>query len=123
MQFEHPGDYPYVHHVDAHVITVVDKELCRLDASFILTGDGVIEHWPVTDACSMQLSDIEPLLASRPDVILLGTGTLQVFPPAAIMAAILKQGIGIEPMTNAAAARTHVVLAGEGRKVVAAFIL
>ena len=39
------------------------------------------------------------------------------------MAACLARGIGIEVMANAAAARTFHVLAGEGRKVVAAMIL
>ncbi|HET7266870.1 MAG TPA: Mth938-like domain-containing protein [Oleiagrimonas sp.] len=123
LQLEHPGDYPYVRHVDEHSITVVDRELRQLDASFILTPERVVEDWPVTDVRRMQVSDTEALLASGPEVILLGTGNTQAFPPAAVMAAILKQGIGIEPMDNAAAARTHTVLAGEDRKVVAAFIL
>ena len=55
--------------------------------------------------------------------VLLGTGERQVFPPAAAMAAGLRRGVGIEVMTNAAAARTFNVLASEGRKVVAGFIL
>jgi uncharacterized protein len=38
------------------------------------------------------------------------------------MAACLTRGIGIEIMDNAAAARTFNVLAGEGRRVVAAFV-
>jgi uncharacterized protein len=53
----------------------------------------------------------------------LGTGERQVFPSAAVMAACLTRGIGIEVMTNAAAARTFNVLAGEGRRVVAGFLL
>lgn len=123
LQLEHPGDYPYVRHVDKDAITIVYRELRRLDASFILTPERVIEDWPVTDVRQMQPTDIDALLESSPEVILLGTGHTQVFPPAAVMASILKRGVGIEPMDNAAAARTHTVLAGEGRKVVAAFIL
>jgi uncharacterized protein len=46
-----------------------------------------------------------------------------VFPAAAFMAGFLRKGIGIEVMDNAAAARTYDLLAGEGRHVVAAFIL
>ena len=34
----------------------------------------------------------------------------------------LQRGIGIEVMSNAAAARTYSVLAGEGRRVVAGFV-
>ena len=39
------------------------------------------------------------------------------------MAACLRRGIGMEVMTNAAAARTFSVLASEGRQVVAGFML
>ncbi len=123
LQLEHPGNYPYVHHVEDHVITIVDRELRRLDASFILTGERVIEHWQVTDVKHMQPDDVTPLLEQPADVIVLGTGHTQAFPPAAVMATILQRGIGIEAMDNAAAARTHTILAGEGRRVVAAFIL
>jgi len=45
-----------------------------------------------------------------------------VFPPAEVMAASLSRGIGLESMSNDSAARTYHVLAGEGRRVVAAFI-
>ena len=39
------------------------------------------------------------------------------------MATCLTRGIGIEVMDNAAAARTFNVLATEGRRVVAAFLI
>jgi uncharacterized protein len=39
------------------------------------------------------------------------------------MAALLGRRIGIEVMTNAAACRTYNLLAGEGRRVVAAIML
>ena len=39
------------------------------------------------------------------------------------MAACLSRGIGLEAMDNAAAARTFTVLAGEGRRVVAGFLI
>ena len=55
--------------------------------------------------------------------MILGTGERQVFPAAAFMAGLLRKGIGIEVMDNAAAARTYNLLAGEGRRVIAGFIL
>ena len=63
------------------------------------------------------------MLALQPALVLLGTGERQRFPPAAAMAALLTRGIGIEVMDNAAAARTFNVLATEGRRVVAGFLL
>jgi uncharacterized protein len=45
------------------------------------------------------------------------------FPAPAVLAALLTRGIGVEVMDNAAAARTFNLLAGEGRRVVAALLI
>lgn len=55
--------------------------------------------------------------------MLLGTGAKLVRPPVAVLAPLLTRGIGCEVMDNAAAARTFNLLASEGRRVVAAFVL
>lgn len=94
----------------------------RLTASFILAPEALVEDWPVRDAAAIAATDLEPLLALAPELVLLGTGAHQVFPPAATLAACLRRGIGIEVMSNAAAARTYTVLAGEGRRVAAGFL-
>jgi len=95
----------------------------RLEASFIVAPDRLVEGWPVTDVQSLQVQDLDPLLALEPELIVLGCGAGQAFPPQAVLAACLSRGIGLDAMTNAAAARTYNVLASEGRRVVAAFIL
>ena len=89
----------------------------RLLRSFIVAPDALVEGWPVADARSMLPADLDALLALAPELVLLGTGATQVFPPAAVLATCLQRGIGLEVMTNAAAARTYSVLAGEGRRV------
>ena len=94
----------------------------RLTASFIIAPEALVEDWPVRDASAIAPTDLEPLLALSPELLLLGTGANQVFPPAAALAACLRRGVGIEVMSNAAAARTYTVLAGEGRRVVAGFL-
>ena len=95
----------------------------RLSASFVLSPSTLVEDWAVTDVAAMSPADLEPLFALRPEVILLGCGATQTFPPAATMAACLSRGIGLETMTNSAAARTFNVLASESRRVVAGFVL
>lgn len=95
----------------------------RLTESFILSPEVLIEGWAVRAVATMQPSDLEPLLALQPELVLLGCGGAQAFPPAVTLAACLCRGIGLEAMTNAAAARTFNVLAGEGRRVVAGFVL
>ncbi len=93
-----------------------------LTASFAVAPDALIEDWPVRDAPSMRSADLEALLALGPELILLGTGATQAFPPAVVLATCLQRGIGIEVMANDAAARTYAILASEGRRVVAGFL-
>lgn len=95
----------------------------RLAASFVIAPDRLIEDWPVRDVAAMAPSDLDALLALDPELIVLGSGAAQAFPPAAVAAACLSRGIGLETMTNDAAARTYNVLAGEGRRVVAGFVI
>ena len=94
-----------------------------LTASFALAPDQLIVDWPVDDARQLAPDDLAPLLALQPAVLILGTGSEQIFPSAAVLAHCLGKGVGIEVMNNASAARTYNVLASEARKVVAAFIL
>ncbi|MDE2224045.1 MAG: hypothetical protein KGJ46_02085, partial [Xanthomonadaceae bacterium] len=75
------------------------------------------------DIAAMTSDHVEPIVALKPDVVLLGTGEHQKFPSQAVLAAFLQRGVGVEVMDNAAAARTWDILASEGRNVVAAFIL
>lgn len=104
--------------VRADHVLVNERELRR---SFILTPYTLVEDWP--HAAELQAADMDAVLALDPEVVLLGTGERQRFPAPAVMAACLTRGVGIEVMDSAAAARTFNVLAGEGRRVVAAFIL
>ena len=119
LNLERPDYSWFLRGADGTHALVNDRVLVE---SFCMAPDSLIEDWPVQGAKAMTPTDLEPLLALEPELVVLGTGAVQVFPPAAVMAACLSRGIGIEVMTNAAAARTFSVLAGEGRRVVAAFI-
>ena len=122
MQLNHElPDYAYaLRSADGRSARVNDRVL---ETSFILAPNKLIEGWKVDASADLVPEDLAPLLALEPELILLGTGDRQVFPSAVVMAACLTRGIGIEVMTNAAAARTFNVLAGEGRRVVTGFIL
>jgi uncharacterized protein len=95
----------------------------RLERSFILAPNELIEEWRPRAIADLLPADLDPVLALEPAVVLLGSGAALRFPAPAVMAACLTRGIGIEVMDNAAAARTFNVLATEGRRVVAAFLL
>ena len=123
MQLSHERpDYAWVlRGADGRRAKVNDRILER---SFALAPDRLIEDWaaPAT-AAALEPAHLDALLALAPELLVLGTGQRQVFPSPAVMAACLTRGIGIEVMDNAAAARTYNVLAGEGRRVVVAFLL
>jgi uncharacterized protein len=120
LSFERPQGFLSVRHVDASSIALLDREL---DRSFLLAPDQAIENWPVSTPNELDAHHVDALLQLRPELVILGTGERQVFPAAAFIAGFLRQGIGVEVMDNAAAARTYNLLAGEGRRVVAGFIL
>ncbi len=120
ISLERPDDFLYVRRVENDAVTVVDRRFTR---SLVLARNRVIENWPVSNASCLEPADIEPILALSPEVVLLGTGHSQRFPPSNTLHAFLAADIGVEVMDNHAAARTYAVLAGEGRNVVVAFIL
>lgn len=120
LNLERPDYQYFLRGADGRQALVNERTLTR---SFIVSPEALVEDWPVVDATAMQPGDLEAALALQPELVVLGTGETQRFPPAAVMAAALGRGIGLEAMTNAAAARTYSVLAGEGRRVVAAFVL
>lgn len=120
LSLDRPEGYLFVRRVAAHAITLIDRDVTT---SFLLAPDRVIEHWPVQAAGLLDASDVDSVLALQPELVILGTGEKQIFPAAAFLAGFLRKGIGIEVMDNAAAARTYNLLAGEGRRVVAGFIL
>lgn len=119
LNLERP-DYRYFLRGADGVFALVNDR--RIERSFVVAPDALLEDWPVQDARLMEPADLDALIELRPELVVLGTGAGQVFPPAAVLAACLQRGIGIEVMTNAAAARTYSVLAGEGRRVVAGFV-
>jgi uncharacterized protein len=120
LTLDRPGEYLFVRRVSADTVTVVDRDF---HASLLLTPEQVVEDWAVTDASQMSVADVETIAALKPEIVIIGTGERQVFPPAEVMAGFLRRGIGVEAMTSGSAARTYSLLSGEGRRVLAAFIL
>ena len=95
----------------------------ELDRSFLLAPDRLLPGWRPRSLPEINDAAIAAVLALKPAVVLLGTGVRQQLPAPALLAAFLSRGIGLEAMDNAAAARTFNLLAAEGRRVVAAFLL
>ncbi|AFC86261.1 Mth938-like domain-containing protein [Frateuria aurantia] len=120
LVLDKPEGYLFIRRQADDSITVMDRTLRR---SFILARRQLLEDWPITHAGQLDAALAAPIMALKPELVLLGTGPTQIFPSSDVLALFVDQGIGVEVMSNASAARTHGLLAAEGRQVVAAFIL
>lgn len=112
--------YFFIRAIRDEAVVIIDREL---RASFLIAPDRIVEAWPIARVDDLDAAAVQVILDQHPEVAILGTGRRQQFPDKALLLPLLRQGIGVEVMDNAAAGRTYNLLAAEGRKVVAAFIL
>ena len=93
------------------------------ETSLALTAEEVLGAWGDTAIDDLTESHFEEVLDTNPEIVLLGTGSANVFAPRDLIFAFARRGVGLEVMDTAAAARTFNVLANEGRKVAAVLYL
>ena len=89
----------------------------------IVTPTELITEWTPATYAEMDLAHLDTLLALKPDIVVLGTGATQRFPPAPMRAAFARAGVGLEVMDLGAACRTFNILVQEERRVAAALFL
>lgn len=104
-------------------------------SSLFIGSDGLLQPWNATEAADNTanrftvdaLQSLAALLeqnAHHPyELLLLGTGSKQVFIPAQHLQPFIAQGIAMESMSTHAACRTYNIVASEGRRVLAALWL
>lgn len=110
----------YIHSYSPGKIRVNDQSYTH---SIVLTSTQLIDDWPPQHINQLKPSDFTTIAQVNPEVVLLGTGKQQHFPPAAMMATLIEHNIGYEIMDTAAACRTYNVLVAEGRNVIAALLI
>ena len=91
--------------------------------SCIVTADTLITEWEPASFAQLRSAHLEAILALAPELVVLGTGPRQQFPPAEIRALLAARGIGLEAMQLGAACRTFNVLVQEERRVAAGLFL
>lgn len=91
--------------------------------NIFLIPQELISPWPITDIANIKIEDIPKLHPIKPDIILLGTGSSLIIPPAQFIQWCSEHHIGLEYINTKAACRTYNALAAEGRKVFAGFIV
>jgi uncharacterized protein len=89
----------------------------------ILSAATVIADANIHNLDDLIASGVSRTLALEPELVLLGTGARQIFPPASYGAQFLHAGIGFEVMDTGAACRTFNVLVGEQRRVAAMLLV
>jgi uncharacterized protein len=94
-----------------------------LHRSCLVSADRLVADWRPQTLAQLTLEDLDAVFALGPEIVILGSGTRQRFPPTQWLAAMLTRGVGCEVMDTGAACRTYNVLVSEGRRVVAALLL
>jgi uncharacterized protein len=95
----------------------------RVHSSCIVSAERLITDWPPARVEALAPEHLEAIFALQPEVVLLGTGERQRFPPPGIRAAFAARRVGLEVMDLGAACRTYNILVQEERHAVAALFL
>jgi uncharacterized protein len=100
-------------------VVIDDRHITR---SVLVCAD-TLQDWPPGSVTELTAEHMVQCEALQPEIVIVGTGRTQVFPPAEYTFTLQNQGIGVEIMANDAACRTFNVLLSEDRRVVLALML
>lgn len=106
--------------VSADAILIGEQSFTQTIA---LTPDGLVEGFAPLPVADLVESHFELLFATQPELVVLGTGSRNIFAPRELTFAFARRRVGLEVMNTPAAARTFNILAGEGRQVAAVLYL
>jgi uncharacterized protein len=95
----------------------------RYRESLIVRPERLLPAWPVGTVEALSLEALEWIREDPPEILLVGTGVRQVFPPHPLWRQLHAQPWGLEIMDTAAACRTYNLIMSEGRAVAAALII
>jgi uncharacterized protein len=91
--------------------------------SVIVMPQDIVDDWRPGKIEELTAEDLSSVAQLGVELVILGTGTRQVFPSARILEPLVTASLGYEIMDSPAAARTYNILAFEGRNVAAAILL
>lgn len=91
--------------------------------SVVVSSQGDLFGWGCASFEQLTAEHFDQLLASQPELVIFGSGKRLRFAPPPLLRGLIARGIGVECMDTLAACRTYNILAGEGRKVVAALLI
>jgi uncharacterized protein len=95
----------------------------KITSSVVIGSRGERLAWNCKHFEDLDASHFEQLAALQPELVIFGSGQQIRFPQGFWIKSLIEQQIGLETMDTQAACRTYNVLAGEGRKVIAALLI
>jgi len=110
---------PFINAYEAGWIAVNGE---KYSGALIVSSETGCRAWQATHFDELSVESFRPLLANRPELIIFGSGERLRFPQPRWLEPLMQAGIGVETMDTPAACRTYNILAGEGRRVIAALL-
>lgn len=95
----------------------------RHETSLVVNAAGSWNPWPCQALADLTAEHFAPLATLQPELVIFGSGRKLRFVSPSVLRPLIEAGIGVDTMDTMAAARTYNILAGEGRRVVAALLI
>ena len=95
----------------------------KIERSIVIGSTGEKFDWNCNCFEDLTEDHFSQLAATQPELIVFGSGLRLRFAPPAMLRSLMLKRIGVETMDTLAACRTYNILAGEGRRVIAALLI
>jgi len=92
------------------------------ETAIILSATTLLPIPQIQRACELTMGELDAMLATSPQVVLIGSPHADDWPGPQWRAAMLQRNVGVEVMNTGAACRTYNVLMSERRLVTAVLI-
>ncbi len=112
-----------VQSINAYGVGWVAVNGVRHTSSRVIGSHGENFAWDCARFEDLSAEHFKKLIATRPELVLFGSGKSLRFARPGLQQALMQARIGFETMDTSAACRTYNILAGEGRHVVVALLV
>ncbi len=106
-------------HIQSYTRTTITLDESSHTLPLALHNGRIVTSIALTLYSDFDLTTAAEIIKQQVDIVLLGTGSILVFPQQEVRYCILNAGIGLELMNTAAAVRTYNILINEDRNVLA----
>ncbi len=95
----------------------------RIERPCVVSARGIDTATLPAAPDALAVTHLDAIIELAPEIVLLGTGARQVFPPFELTEHLAAAGIALESMDTGAACRSFNILLAESRPVVAALYM